>query len=456
MTVSELDLQRRLERLIAEHDVPGAAAGILFGADITEAAAGSTNLNTGVEVTTDTIFQIGSITKVYTASLVMRLVDAGKVDLDTPITRYLPEVSFGDPTVNDVLTARHFMSHTSGLEGDHFEDFGRGDDSIERYVAALSALPQLHAPCANLSYCNAGWVLLGRLVERLYDQPFHQAFATQLAQPAGLADTVLLAEDAILRRVAVGHVPTTDGEGQVVAPAWSLGHASAPAGSLTCATAADVLRFARLHLDEGRAADGAQVLSPAAVHAMQEPQAELPDKVTYGDALGLGWFLMDWDGKRVIGHDGGTIGQAAFLRICPEANLAVSLVTNGGSAREVFRTLFDEIFSELAGVRVPPRPRPLEDASAVDLARYAGTYTRHNATTAVKLEGHRLMLHVTLAGPLAALMPQAEPAELLPTGNDVFVASVLGSHMPVVFYDFDADGRPGWVHLGARAHRRVR
>lgn len=102
------------------------------------------------------------------------------------MTHYLPEVRFGDPLVSDVLTVRHFLSHTSGLEGDYFEDFGRGDEAIERYVAALSELPQLHAPGETLSYCNSGWVLFGRLVERLVRKPFHRALASRLTEPASL------------------------------------------------------------------------------------------------------------------------------------------------------------------------------------------------------------------------------------------------------------------------------
>lgn len=454
-SLSEFDLQARLQELIGEHEVPGASAAILHGDRIVEAAAGITNLNTGVAVTTDTIFQIGSTTKVYTATLVMQLVDDGRLELDVPITRYLPEVRFGDASVNDVLTVRQFLCHTSGLEGDFFEDFGRGDDGIERYVAALAELPQLHEPGENLSYCNAGWVLLGRLIERLVGEPFHRAFATRLTEPAGLKDTVLLPEDAILRRVAVGHLPAPDGDGQTVAPVWTLGHCSAPAGSLTCATAADVVRFAKMHLDDGRAADGTQVLSPASVKAMQQPQADIPDRHTLGDSWGLGWFLMDWDGKRVIGHDGGTIGQAAFLRVCPEANLAVSLVTNGGKAGEVFRSLFDEVFQAFAGVSVPKRPTPLEDPADVDLSRYEGRFVRHNVTVDITREDGELMMDVTLEGPLAELVPPIDRAKMVPAGNDVFIANMKGSDSPVVFYEAGADERPRWMHFGARAHRRA-
>lgn len=454
-SLSQVDLQERLAALIAENEVPGASAAVLFGDDLVEAATGVLNVNTGVEAAPDSIFQVGSITKMYTATLVMQLVDDGTIQLDVPVTRYLPEVRFGDPSVRDVLTVRQFLSHTSGLEGDYYEDFGRGDEAIERYVAALSELPQLHAPGETLSYCNSGWVLLGRLVERLVGQPFHRALAARLTEPAGLHDTVLLPEEAILRRVAVGHLPKPEGNGQMVAPVWTLGHASAPAGSLTCATAADVVRFARLHLNDGQAADGTQVLSPASMRAMQQPEAEIPDRYTFGNAWGLGWVLMDWDGERVIGHDGGTVGQSAFLRVCPQANLAVALLTNGGQPSQVFRALYDEIFQELAGVSVSPQPRPLDDPDGVDLACYEGRFVRHNVIADFTVKDGTLVLDMTLDGPLANVMPPTEPTELAPCGDGVFLGALQGTGLPVVFYDVDDNARPQWVHFGARAHRRV-
>src|SRR5205823_14136879 len=88
--------QSRLNELIAEHKVPGASLGIALGDESLELAAGIVNMNTGVEATTDTLFQIGSITKVYTATMVMQLVDAGKVTLDEPVATYVPELVLAD------------------------------------------------------------------------------------------------------------------------------------------------------------------------------------------------------------------------------------------------------------------------------------------------------------------------------------------------------------------------
>src|SRR5439155_8473751 len=165
------------------------------------------------------------------------------------------------------------------------------------------------------------------------------------------------------------------GEPQTLAPAWHLPRSLGPAGIIS-STVGDLLTFARMHLEDGTAADGTRVLSADAARAMREPQVEVPDPYTLGSHWGLGWILFDWDGRRLIGHDGNTIGQSAYLRILPERDLAIALVTNGGSAHDVYEELFGELLFELAGVRMPAPPEPLADPQEIDWARFVGTYDR--------------------------------------------------------------------------------
>ena len=116
---------------------------------------------------------------------------------------------------------------------------------------------------------------------------------------------------------------------------------------------------------------------------MTEQQADLPDKYILGDSWGLGWIRFGWDGRRLIGHDGNTLGQAAFLRVLPDEGLAVTLLTNGGNTRDLYEDLYREIFAELAGVEMP---HPLEPARR---ARARSTSRRTSARTSapsVRLE----------------------------------------------------------------------
>src|SRR5687768_2543773 len=112
--------QQRLDELIAEHNVPGAALAVSTSGTTHVAASGSANLVAGIETTPDTLFQIGSITKVYTAALAMRLVDSGDLDLDAPIVQYVPDFRVADEDVTARVTMRQLLSHTSGFGGDLF------------------------------------------------------------------------------------------------------------------------------------------------------------------------------------------------------------------------------------------------------------------------------------------------------------------------------------------------
>jgi CubicO group peptidase (beta-lactamase class C family) len=145
-------LQSRLDLLRAEHGVVGASVAVQQGDRVIEAVSGLTNVRTGVEVTPDTIFQLGSISKVYTATLVMQLVDDGLVDLDIPVATYLTSFTNADATAAATITVRQLLSHVSGMDGDVFDDFGRGDDCVEKYVDAMSGLAQTSRPGAFFSY----------------------------------------------------------------------------------------------------------------------------------------------------------------------------------------------------------------------------------------------------------------------------------------------------------------
>src|SRR4051812_25970752 len=119
-TLSEIEtwLQDQLATLLAEHEVPGAAVGVLLDGTVIDHAAGVLSKSTGVDTTADSVFQIGSITKVWTTTLVMQLVDEGKLDLDQPIRSYMPEFVIADEAAAAEITARQLLCHTAGFEGD--------------------------------------------------------------------------------------------------------------------------------------------------------------------------------------------------------------------------------------------------------------------------------------------------------------------------------------------------
>lgn len=457
-----LDQQHWRERLAAlarQHGVVGASLAIGYGDGDAVAASGVLNLRTGQEVTPDSVFQIGSITKTWTATVCMQLVDEGLLDLDAPVVNYLPNFRVADDALSAAVTSRNLLAHTSGIDGDFFPDTGRGDECLEKYVALMTELRASHPLGATMSYCNAGFIVLGRIIEVLRDATWDEVMRTRLFGPLGLAATGTLPEEALLWGAAVGHLTPPGMTEPVVAPQWGLSRNAGPAG-LVHGQARELLTFARLHLSGGLAPDGTRVLSEASVRAMRGQQASVPDRWTLGCGIGLGWFLHDWDGVPAFGHDGGTIGQSAYLRIIPgdgtRADLSIALLTNGGETRDLYSDLFGEIVSELAGIAMPPRLEPPEQPPAVDPGKYVGRYVRESTQHEVVQLGDGLLLRTALSGMMATAMGTGRfEGPLLPLAKDAFLVTMpsVSGYLPAVFYAL-GDGTP-YLHLAGRAAARV-
>lgn len=435
----------RLGELAAAHGVPGASLAVWHEGELTEYATGVLNLATGVETTPDSLFQIGSVTKVWTATQTMLLVERGLLDLDVPVREVLPEFAVADPDVSRAVTVRHLLSHTSGIDGDLFLDTGRGDDCLEKYVAACADLVQLHPLGATQSYVNAGYPVLGRIVERLTGRVWDAALREMIVEPLGLERTVTLPEEALLHRAAVGHLGS--GADLRPTPVWGLMRPIGPAG-LICASAADVVRFGRAHLDS-------TLLKDASREAMRTPQTEVPNPHGLGEAWGLGWILDTWDGVRVLWHSGSTIGQQAALWVVPDRGLVVALLSNGGHDSALRQDLSRELFAELAGLSVRAMPEPPEEPVRIDASRYTGLYERKHIRTTITASGDGLHARVETTTPgLSELGP---PLELELTAVDettfVGVAGDNPARVPFVFYELP-DGTP-YVHYSARANPRV-
>lgn len=418
----------RLAALLAEHQVPGAALGILRvganGPDETVVVADGLLSRAGrATVRPDSSFHIGSITKVWTASLVLRLVDEGKVELDTPVHRYLPELALSDPEATNTVTLRQLLSHTSGIDGDHLVDTGRGEDAIEKYVASLARVPVSYPAGSLFSYSNAGYVLAGRVVEAMSGMSWDEALRTTLCRPLGLTDTV---PDPAIAPRAVGHRARPDGA--PVAPA-AIPRSIGPAGIIT-STVRDLLRFAGMHLAGGLALDGTRVLSEHSVRAMRSVQVRLPDDRHFPSAWGLGWALWQVGTTEIAGHDGNIRDQSAFLRVVPNAGLAVAILTNVADAPEFAHALVRAVLADELGIVLPPRPAPVTGARHDSLSPdWLGRYKR---------TGCILTVFSTPAGlVLREQRSQADPQEypVVPTGQDSFLAwnDVVGTWLPGSF-----------------------
>ncbi|SFW85589.1 serine hydrolase domain-containing protein [Amycolatopsis australiensis] len=450
-------LTEHLPSLLDKHSVPGAAWAVLQGDRIADGASGVLNTATGVTATADSLFQIGSITKLWTSTLVMQLVDEGRIGLDRPVRTYLPEFRVADKTAAEAITVRQLLNHTAGFEGDIFTDTGVGDDCLEKFVRLLRDVPQLFPPGERFSYNNAGYCVLGRLVEVLRGQPYDTCLREHLVRPLGLTHVATGPYEAIMFRAAMGHVEAGPDAGVVPAPVWAMARSNAPAGSMLAMRPRDLVTFARMHLEDGRSADGTAVLAPGTAARMHAREVDLPDLGLMGTSWGLGFERFDTPAGQIIGHDGSTIGQHAFLRIVPQAGVAVALLTNGGDVVSLYREVAGHVLGALTDVTLPALPVPPANPPRIDAARYLGTYSaRVFDLTVSQDEDGRIWLEQVPKGEFVELGGQVERTELVAYREDMLipVQADRGMHMPHAFLGDDGTGHALYLHLG-RAVRRA-
>ncbi|MDO8289887.1 MAG: serine hydrolase domain-containing protein [Parvibaculum sp.] len=449
------NLSHLLKDRLDHYGVPGAALAVWSGGKLTEASAGVANLNTRVPVSTDTLFQIGSITKLYVAVMCLQLVEQGKLTLDDPIRRWLPDFKLADENVAANVTLRHLLTHQSGIEGDYFEDAGRGEDRIGKFVGMLTNLTQVHPLDEMFSYCNTGFVVAGRLIEVAGGQGWDKAIRGRIAKPLGTPAFSTLPEQAMRYLTAIGHLGAP---GKLaVTPITYLAQSNAPAGAMSMASARDIVTFARMLMDNGLAPNGARIMSEASAKAMHTRSVTCPRHMNI-DAIGLASFMWDWDGDNAFdtfGHDGSTIGQAAWLRFHPKSGSVFVLLTNGGNGKGLVHELMDEFFSANAGVKPTDVPSPVAGLK-FDAARYVGAYANVMETVDVSDEGGALVATI-IPSPAASVIAGTRRVPLAPVNEELFVGVAPG-YTETATYHFlkpDAAGHAQYLHSGVRAHRRV-
>jgi len=347
--------------------VPGVAIGMLRADELDVAAFGVTSVEHPLSVDGDTLFQIASVTKTMTATVIMRLIERGALDLDAPVRRYIPAFRLRDAAAQERATVRHLVTHTGGWLGDCFADFGNGDDALERYVAAMAELEQITPLGEIWHYSNSSFALLGRLIEVVTGKTYEAATRELLFVPLGMTRSCFSAGEAITHRVAIGHVIVD--EKPTVARPWAFPRATTPVGGIV-STANDLMRYARFHLGDGTAPDGARLLSRGSLDLMRTPlaDADLDRKV------GVSWFVRTVGGVRLQYHGGVAIGQQGVLMLAPDRGEAITVQTNsarGGLLHQDVTTWWQR---QRLGLNVP-EPVYIE----LETARYKEYADRYRA-----------------------------------------------------------------------------
>jgi len=446
-------LNARVRELAEELQVPGVAVGVFHEGEEQYAFHGVTSVENPLPVDEHTFFQFGSTGKTYTSVALLRLVEAGKLDLDATVRTYVPELTLRDPKAAERVTVLQLLNHTAGWDGDFFEDTGDGDDSLARFVERMATLQQLTPPGFIVSYNNASLSLAGRIIEKVTGSTYERAIKDLVLDPVGLNETLFFPNDIMSRRFVVGHRRETDGRIRVLRP-WAMPRSGNAMGGLS-ASAPDQIRWARFHLDHGRNLEGTQVLASELIDRMQEPTVEMPGSAL-GDAIGISWLLSDIGGEKVVEHGGSTTGQYSGFKIVPARGFAVISLTNA----EPNGTLFNHRVSAWAletylGL-VEPELIP-EARSAEALAEYAGTYRTVAAVMTVTVERDHLLID-TVPTPefIAQLGEDADyhepptPIGLLPGDGDRYVVPSGPYEGSRGYFTRDGSGRISGLHDSGR------
>jgi CubicO group peptidase (beta-lactamase class C family) len=445
------NLASRLAASIQKHKVPGASAAVFRAGEWEVAAGGVTNVTTGVDVTAETVMHIGSITKVLNATLVMQLVDEGRVELTAPLKRYLPDFRVADRAATERITIEMLLNHTCGIDGEYFPDAGPDAERIEDVIPRIARQGQIHAPGAELSYCNSGAVLAGYLAQRLLRKSWYTLVEERIFKPLELRYSVVQPADALLHRATVGHFLTKEGTNSRTSFAF-LNPSFAPAGATAMLTAKDLATFALAHVNDGMAANGHRLLSAVSARRMQRPTAMW--RGVGGGGFGLGWRTVD---KGVLGHDGGGPGIVSWLYADPASKTVAAVLTNAAHGSSVVNDITAPLY-EAAGAKSPGAAYQALEKQAtdrpVDPHPYVGEY--ESIALAFRVipheEGIALRLRSKLLFYDGDTLEESPPLPLRPIRDGLFTT---GQGF-VTFLNPGADGRMQHLASRTRLHKRSR
>ncbi len=438
-----------LPDLMQRFGVPGVAVGVLADGVEDISTYGVTCIDNPLPVQPTTLFQIGSITKTITATAMMRLVEQGRLDLEAPIRRYLPDFRLASESVAEQAKLRHLVTHTGGWVGDDFSDTGSGDDALARYVAGLAELPQLTPLGALFSYCNSGFAVAGRIVEVVCGQRYEDAARELVLQPLGMEHSYFEPTWIMTHRFVVGHhSPFTPDEAMRIARPWALTRAANPMGGLTSCVP-DLLRYARFQLGLGPSG----FLSDELRVQMHSPLAPAG---SFADSVAVAWMLRDVADTRIVEHSGGTHGQSSTFKVVPSRGFGLVILTNASRGDELCRVLSADLLEQHLGL-TSPVPAPVA-VPAAKLAEYAGRYEAWLADTEVSVDGSglKVQVHRKEGFPFKGVPRAPDP----PAVRFWFWSNdrIIGLDDPMrdaraEFVRNDA-GQIGWLRIGARLAAR--
>ncbi len=362
-------LDREISDQMAAHDTPGLSLVITDRAKtVAVRCYGKRDLGANLDVTPDTVFEIGSVGKSFTAIALLQLQERGLVDLSAPVTDYLPW--FTVRSDYQPITITHLLSHTGGIIGGSDMSY---DGRFESWY--LRETEVSGPPGERFHYSNVGYKTLGYLIEAITERAYGDVVRERILTPLGMDATVVPITNADRPKMAVGYRPLHDDrprpKGAPLVPATWI--ETATADGCLASTPEDMARYLRMLLARGQGPSG-PIMSEESYVAMTTPIASRAfalRNVSYG----LGMSLLDVDGRQILGHGGGMIGYYCSLAYDPEAGLGAFAIVNGpGDPTGIALRALKLVRAGLEGEDVEPLEMPVDPYVVPDAAGYVGNY----------------------------------------------------------------------------------
>lgn len=433
------ELERTVLDEMSATSTPGAAVAVIQGERVVFAHGfGVASLETNEPVTPDTLFRIGSVTKMLTATALLTLVRQERLNLDDPLSKKDKRL---DPKLGR-LTLDQLLSQTSGLR-----DFpvgnsqDHGDEALDHFVEWLGTQDSaLVPPGTAFSYSNSNYAVAGSLLTRATGKHYADAMDEILFKPLGMTRTTLRPTMAMTYPLAVGHAVVERVGLAVVRPLaddsrlWPAGYAFSSVNDLS--------RFIRAVLNGGRL-EGRQALRSGVTEMLLSPHVPIPTNILRNGAYGYGFFLQDDRGLRRAEDAGELPGYGAEVRMFPERRVAVIVLTNHqGRLQKTFDKAFDLVLGPKPKEEAPSRLQPIRMTDE-EMAGYAGTYVNRESIELFVEKGNLFLSR----GDSTSVVNRI--------GEHRFRVRLRGSPQPQEFLIVpEAEGRPAYLQMVLWVYRK--
>jgi CubicO group peptidase (beta-lactamase class C family) len=411
---------------------PGAAIAIVKGEQVVYAKGfGVASIESNTAITADTLFRLGSTTKMFTSAALVKAAEEGKLKLNAPIGNYVRGLN---PKVAQV-TVHQLLSHSSGLRDFAATVISNDDDALSKMVRGWKGSVFFGAPGRVYSYSSPGYWLAGFVLEEIGHQPYAEEMKRLIFKPLGMNRTTLRPLEAMTFPLAIGHKIEAN-QPTIIRPAFN-NNAMWPAGSMY-ASLNDLTRWVIAFLNEGRI-DGLQLISPALIRQLSAPHIAMPGG--FNQQHGYGLMRSQERGISIVAHGGFSTGYGSMIQMAPQQRVGVIVLTNKSG-----ETL-PRVWQKALEMNLPfGAPEPELIAKTITEAEFAncpGMYLHAPMQFTIVKKGERLLFQ-----------QRGQEAALKKVGEYTFVYGKNEEN--VVIFVPDKAGRIEYAFDGMYASRKIR